>query len=139
MAFHHCIFCRIVARDAPAYILAEDGDCLAFMDINPVAPGHALIVAKQHAENIFDIQAPVLQRLMGTVQRVAQAVNAVFLPDGINIVQSNGPGAAQSVPHFHIHVVPRWQNDDLLMNWSLRPGERSAIEANAARLRAILG
>ena len=135
---YHCIFCRIVSRDVPSYILTEDEDCLAFMDINPVAPGHVLIISKHHAENIFDIPAPTLQRIMPVVQRVAQAVNAVFLPDGINLLQANGPGAAQSVPHFHIHVVPRWSNDGLAMNWPLRPGERSAIEVDAERLRAVL-
>ncbi|HIJ62323.1 MAG TPA: HIT family protein [Rhodospirillaceae bacterium] len=135
---YHCIFCRIVSRDVPSYILTEDEDCIAFMDINPVAPGHVLIISKHHAENIFDIPAPTLQRIMPVVQRVALAVNAVFLPDGINLLQANGPGAAQSVPHFHVHVVPRWSNDGLGMNWPLRPGERSAIEANAERLRAVL-
>lgn len=135
---YHCIFCRIVSRDVPAYILVEDEDSLAFMDINPVAPGHALIIPKHHAENLFDIPTAVLQRLMPTVQRVAQAVNAVFLPDGISLTQANGSGAAQSVPHFHIHVVPRWNDDGLALNWALRPGERSGIEANAERLRAVL-
>ena len=135
---YHCIFCRIVSRDVPSYILTEDEDCLAFMDVNPVASGHALIIPKHHSENIFDIPPAVLQRLMTTVQRVAQAVNAVLLPDGINLLQANGAGAAQSVPHFHIHVIPRWTGDDLSMNWPLRPGERSAIEAIAVRLRAAL-
>ncbi len=138
MNVHSCIFCRIIARSAPAFLLCEDEHSLAFMDINPVAPGHALIVSKTHAETIFDLPIPDLQAVSATVKKVAQAVNSALLPDGISVVQSNGRGAAQSVLHFHMHVVPRTMDDGLLLNWSLRPGELSAIEAMAERIRAYL-
>ncbi len=138
MNVHGCIFCRIIAGNAPAFILCEDEHSLAFMDINPVAPGHALIISKTHAETIFDLPVPDLKAVSATVKKVAQAVNSALLPDGISIVQSNGRGAAQSVLHFHMHVVPRSMDDGLLLNWPLRPGELSAIEATAERIRAYL-
>ena len=137
-AMNHCIFCRIAAHEAPAYILCEDETSLAFMDINPASPGHVLVVSRQHAVNIFDVSPPALAGVMKTVQRVATAVNAAFLPDGLSIVQANGPGAAQSVLHFHVHVLPRSFEDGLPINWQLRPGERHAIEAAADRIRAAL-
>lgn len=138
MTVHHCIFCRILAGDAPAYILCQDEHSLAFMDINPVAPGHALVVSRVHAETIFDIPEPALKAVAATVKRVAQAVNSAFLPEGISIVQANGRGAAQSVPHFHMHVLPRSADDGLSLNWPLRPGERHAIEAAAEMIRSRL-
>lgn len=134
-----CIFCRIVAGQSPAFVLCEDEHSVAFMDINPVAPGHALVIAKFHAETILDIPTPILERVVATVQRVARAIDAAFQPDGLSIVQSNGAGAAQSVPHFHMHVLPRSHYDDLSMNWRLTPGDRRAIDAAAQRIRAALG
>jgi histidine triad (HIT) family protein len=136
---HDCIFCRIVARQSPSFLLCEDEHSMAFMDINPVAPGHALVISKVHTVNIFDIPVPVLQSVVATVKKIARAVDGAFQPAGISIVQSNGPGAAQSVMHFHMHVLPRSHYDDLAMNWLLSPGDRPAIQAAADRIRAFLG
>jgi histidine triad (HIT) family protein len=132
---HYCIFCRVAAGAMPAYILHQDEHSLAFMDSSPVAPGHAIVMAKPHVENIFDISVPVLQAVMATVHRVAKAVNSVFLPEGLSILQSNGPGARQTVRHFHIHVLPRSAEDGLMMNWHPEPGERHVIEEAAQRIR----
>ena len=139
MSNAECIFCRIVARELPSFLLCEDEHSMAFMDINPVAPGHALVIAKVHAENIFDIPVAELSPVIAMVKRVASAVEAAFRPDGISIVQSNGPGAAQSVLHFHMHVLPRSHYDDLAMNWRLSPGDRRALQAAADRIRECLG
>jgi histidine triad (HIT) family protein len=118
--------------------LYEDAHTKAFMDINPVARGHVLVISKVHAKNLLDIPLPSLQAVTATVQRVAQAVETAFHPDGITIVQSNGPGAAQSVPHFHMHVLPRSLYDDLPMNWRLTPGDRRVIEEAAQSIRTAL-
>lgn len=134
-----CIFCRIAAHQAPAFLLCEDAHGMAFMDINPVALGHCLVVSKTHAESILDIPLPDLLSVMRMVQRVARAVNAALAPEGITVLQGNGAGAAQSVPHFHTHILPRSIYDDLPMNWRLSPGNRRAIEAAAERIRAALG
>lgn len=129
-----CVFCRISAGQIPCLKLHEDEDTIAFMDINPVSAGHALSVAKGHWPTVDVIPPEVLAAVARTAQRVARAVMSELEPEGVNLLQSNGPGAAQSVPHFHIHILPRRADDGLLMNWGLKPGDRAAIEAAYERL-----
>ncbi len=133
-----CVFCRIVAGTLPSYRICEDDHAVAFMDINPANPGHVLVVPREHAADVFAASAEALAAAIAMAQRVARAVQAELAPDGINLVQANGPGAAQSVAHLHIHVLPRRLGDDLAMNWGLVPGDRAAIQALAARLKAAL-
>ena len=133
-----CIFCRIVRGEVPSFRVFEDDRTLAFMDINPVNPGHELVVPKVHAETIFTLDDPSLTATVRVAQRVARAVQKVFQPDGLNIVQANGPGAAQSVQHFHWHVLPRARHDGLSMNWPLQAGDMAAVADAAERLRAAL-
>jgi histidine triad (HIT) family protein len=134
----NCIFCRIIRGEVPSVRVYEDDRTLAFMDINPANPGHALVIPKVHAATLFELDEPWLTATALTMQRVARAVQTAFAPFGLNIVQANGPGAAQSVPHFHWHVLPRAEDDGLLLNWGLRPGDRDAIAEAAERLRAAL-
>jgi histidine triad (HIT) family protein len=96
------------------------------------------VIPKIHSETIFTLEEPWLTATVSVAQKVARAVQTVFRPYGLNIVQANGPGAAQSVPHFHWHVLPRAKDDDLPMNWPLRPDDRTAIAETAERLRAEL-
>lgn len=130
-----CVFCKIVAGAIPCLKLWEDAETLAFMDINPGNPGHALAIAKAHWENFAVLPPALLGPVMQTAQRVARAVAAVVNPDGINIVQANGPGAAQSVFHYHVHILPRRMGDGLALNWGHMPGDRAAIQALHARLK----
>ncbi|WP_142847324.1 HIT family protein [Telmatospirillum sp. J64-1] len=133
-----CVFCRIVSGHIPAFRIAEDERCLAFMDINPANPGHALVIPKLHAPNLFLLPASSLSATVLMAQRVAKAVRQVVAPDGLNLVQANGPGAGQTVEHFHIHVLPRFQRDNLKMAWTAEPGDFSQIQALADRLAAVL-
>lgn len=133
-----CIFCRIVRGEVPSVRVFEDDRTLAFMDINPVHPGHVLVIPKIHAETIFDLQEPWLTATVLVAQKLARAVQTAFRPYGLNIVQANGAGAAQSVPHVHWHVMPREKDDGLAMNWPLHPGDIAAIADAAERLRAAL-
>jgi len=133
-----CIFCKIVAGLIPCFKLLEDERTIAFMDINPANPGHALAVAKGHYPTIDAIPPEDLGAVARTAQRVAQAALKALTPYGLNLVQANGEGAAQSVPHLHIHVLPRRPNDDLLVNWQTVPGDRAEIEAVWKRLKAHL-
>jgi histidine triad (HIT) family protein len=134
----NCIFCKIVAGTIPCFKLYEDGATLAFLDINPVNAGHALVIPKQHAANLFESADADLAAVMATIRRVATAVEKTVKPDGINLLQANGPGAAQSVFHFHMHIIPRVQGDDLKMNWGLKPGDKAALAALAEQIRASL-
>ena len=133
-----CIFCKIVAGQIPCFKLLEDDTTIAFMDINPVNPGHALAVAKGHWPTVDVIPPDVLAAVAISAQRVAKAVIAELKPDGVNLLQANGEGAGQSVPHLHIHVMPRHPNDQVAFNWDYRPGDRAEIEAIWKRLKAAL-
>ncbi|HTV87930.1 MAG TPA: HIT domain-containing protein [Stellaceae bacterium] len=133
-----CIFCKIVAGTMPSVNLYEDAETLAFMDINPVHDGHSLVIPKAHFATVFVIAPDVVAAVARTTAIVATAVNAALQPDGLNLVQSNGRGAAQSVDHFHMHVLPRHLDDHLPINWPLKPGDMAHIADIAARIRARL-
>jgi histidine triad (HIT) family protein len=134
----NCIFCKIIAGAVPSFRLAEDAASFAMLDINPVNPGHALVLSKHHAATLAASRDGDLAAAIATTRRVAAAIETVLKPDGINLLQANGPGAAQSVAHLHLHVIPRILGDDLRMNWAQRPGDRAALAAMAERLRAAL-
>jgi len=138
MTAESCIFCKIVAGDVPSFKLADDARSFAMLDINPVNPGHTLVLSKHHAPTLAASRDADLAAVMATARRLAAAIERALAPDGINLVQANGPGAAQSVPHFHMHIVPRRLGDDLKMNWPLIPGDRAALAAMAERIRAAL-
>jgi histidine triad (HIT) family protein len=131
-----CIFCKIVKGEIPCFKLYEDDLTIAFMDINPANPGHALAVAKEHWEGVYDTPPELLGATIATAQRVAKAVKAALGPDGLNLAQANGPGAAQSVPHFHIHILPRRMGDDLKLNWGHQPGDMDAIKRDYEAVKA---
>ena len=130
-----CIFCKIVAGGIPCFKLYEDAATLAFMDINPVNDGHALIVPKAHYEDVFAVSGDALAATAATVKKVAAAVQAALEPAGMNLLQCNGEAANQSVMHVHMHVIPRRIGDDLGMNWELEPGDIDAIGRIAERIR----
>jgi histidine triad (HIT) family protein len=131
-----CIFCKIIRGEIPSFKVWEDEATYAFMDINPVAPGHALIVPKFHTPNIYEAPADWLGPVMGSVSRVARAVRDELKPDGMNILQANDKGAAQSVFHIHFHVIPRNLGDGLTMNWDIVPGDMAEIGALAEKIAA---
>jgi histidine triad (HIT) family protein len=133
-----CIFCKIVAGAIPSFKLAENARSVAILDINPVNPGHALVLSKRHAPTVMASRDADLAAVMATARRIAAAIATALTPDGINLLQANGAGAAQSVPHFHLHVIPRRLGDELKMNWPQRPSDRAALAAMAERLRAAL-
>jgi len=133
-----CVFCKIVAGKLPCFKLLEDETTIAFMDINPVNPGHALAVAKGHWPTVDVIPPDVLANVARTAQRVAKATVRALAPAGVNLVQANGPAAGQSVPHLHIHIMPRRAGDDVSLNWTPAPGDMKEIEAVAGKLKAAL-
>ena len=130
-----CIFCKIVAGEIPSFTLFEDEATLAFMDINPASEGHALVIPKEHAPDLYAVSDEDLARTTVTAKKVAAALARTLNPDGINLVQCNGAAAAQSVMHFHVHVLPRVKDDGLAMNWGLKLGDIDAIGRLAERIR----
>lgn len=133
-----CIFCSIANGDIPAFKLCEDERTLAFMDINPASEGHALVIPKRHAANLFEVDPDALCATIRTAQQVAVAIQATLDPPGMNLLQCNGSAAAQSVQHFHMHVLPRQLDDHLPLNWGLRPGDMDALAGLAERIREKL-
>ncbi len=132
----NCIFCKIVAGTIPCFKLHEDAASLAFLDINPVSTGHALVIPKAHAPNLFDSIDVDLAAAIATARRVATAINKVLQPAGLNLLQANGPGAGQSVFHLHLHVIPRQQGDGIKMTWEPKPGDMAELAKLAERIRA---
>lgn len=110
-----CTFCKIVGKEKQAYFVYEDEICVAFLDAYPVNPGHTLIVPRKHYENIYDIPEDTLAHIMTICKKVAIDYQEIFHPIGLNIIQSNGTAAQQTVFHFHLHMIPRYQNDGLAL------------------------
>jgi histidine triad (HIT) family protein len=133
-----CIFCRIVAGLTPAEKIFEDGRTLAFMDINPRSDGHSLIIPKSHASTLFDIEEEDLLAVMRTAKRITLAIRQALKPDGLLVYQLNGRAAMQLVDHFHLHLVPRWENDGVDLTHGFQPGDPDQIRAVAQKIRAAL-
>jgi histidine triad (HIT) family protein len=130
-----CIFCAIVAGEAPAEIVDSDEHTLAFMDIAPAARGHALVIPRSHSRDLLEIEDRDLERTMLAARRLAAKVRKTLAPDGFNVINACGAAAWQSVFHFHLHVIPRWRDDPLELPWVPSPGDPGEIAAAAAEIR----
>ncbi len=130
-----CIFCKIIAGEIPCFRIYEDSETFAFMDINPANEGHALVIPREHARDVYSVSDTAIAATVKTAKRIAAAVDKTLNPEGLNLLQCNGPAAAQSVMHFHMHVLPRRDGDDLKLNWGLEAGDMDAIDRLAERLR----
>jgi histidine triad (HIT) family protein len=131
-----CTFCKIIAGEIPAFKVYEDEETFAFMDINPANEGHALVVPKEHSKDLYSVSDAAIKASVVTAKKVALAVQKTVDPDGLNLLQCNGPAAAQSVFHFHMHVLPRRARDELKLNWGLKLGDMEAIGQLAERIKA---
>lgn len=132
-----CIFCKIVAGAVPSHTVYEDDAILAFLDINPAARGHTLVIPRQHAADLFALAADTLNAVAQGTQAVARKLQQVVQPDGLNIVQNNGAAAGQVIFHYHVHLVPRWEGDGALGLWRAGATDHAALGALAAQLREI--
>lgn len=108
-----CIFCKIVRGEIPARIVYENEKVIAFLDVNPISKGHLLIIPKKHFENIFDIEEDYLKGIITSAKELAKKLKKNLNADGINMLHASGKSAQQSVFHFHIHLVPRYNRDKL--------------------------
>ena len=133
-----CVFCKIVAKQIPASIVHEDEHTLAFMDLGQVNPGHVLVAAKAHAENVYALDDAQAGAVFRAVAKVARAVRDAFMPQGLSVYQANGTAAGQTVFHFHMHLVPRYENDGMNLTWPVKNPPREQLEANPAKIRARL-
>ncbi len=134
----NCIFCKIVAKAVPATVVYEDAETLAFMDIGQVNPGHVLVAVRRHADTIYALDDSAAGAAFRTAARVARAIRAAFSPAGLSVYQANGAAAGQTVPHFHIHLVPRHAGDGMALSWPVKNPPREKLEEYAAKIRGGL-
>ncbi|HTX45320.1 MAG TPA: HIT family protein [Solirubrobacteraceae bacterium] len=130
-----CIFCKIVTGELPGAIVDEDERTISFMDINPATRGHALVIPRKHARDLLEIEPNELQAVALAAQRLAKLVAERLGADGVNLINSCGSAAWQTVFHFHIHVIPRYEGDPLRLPWVPSPGDADEIAAAAEALR----
>ena len=107
----NCIFCKIAAKDIPSEIIYEDGEAVAFLDIHPRSPGHAVVVPKAHAETILDLTDVATAKFFEAVRKTTKLVRTGLVPDGFTLGINHGKVAGQEVEHLHFHVIPRYEND----------------------------
>ena len=116
-----CIFCKIAGGDIPSATLYEDDDFRVILDLGPATKGHALILPKHHYANLYEIPEEMAAKAMVLAKRMAAAMTEALGCDGFNIVQNNGEVAGQTVFHFHMHLIPRYNGDQAGIAW--KPGE----------------
>jgi histidine triad (HIT) family protein len=131
-----CLFCRIVAGEIPATIVREDERTVAFMDINPATRGHCLVVPRAHAADLIEISDVDLAACAAAAKELAGRALDSLDAEGVNLINSCRPAAWQTVFHFHIHVIPRYAGDGMVLPWHPAPGDQSEITAAAEQLRA---
>ena len=130
-----CLFCGIVAGDVPAQIVDSDEHTVAFMDISPATRGHALVVPREHTADLMEVSDDDLARTMAAARRLARRIDEVLDPDGFNILNSCRPAAWQTVFHYHLHIVPRYEDDPLKLPWIPEGGDEQEIAEIAERIR----
>ena len=129
----NCIFCRIANGEIPAATLYEDENFRVILDLGPASKGHALILPKTHAANIYELSDEMAEKAMILAKKMATAMTAALKCDGFNIVQNNGECAGQTVFHFHMHLIPRYKGDQVGITW--KPGELSDADKEEILLK----
>jgi histidine triad (HIT) family protein len=130
-----CIFCKIVAGDLPSETVQEDEHTVAFMDINPWTRGHALVIPRNHSPNLYEVGEDDLQHTSSAAKRLALRMRERLSCDGVNLLNASEPAAWQTVLHFHMHVIPRYQDDPLQLPVRPRQAEPAELAEVAAELR----
>lgn len=135
---NNCIFCKIAGGEIPSITLYEDGDVKVIFDAGPATKGHALVIPKTHAADVFEISDELLAKAHVVAKKIATALKEVTGCDGVNILQNNGEVAGQSVFHLHIHVIPRYEGDSANIKWE--PGQQDGeyLKELARKVQKIL-
>lgn len=136
MADPDCIFCKIAAGELPARIVDEDERTIAFMDIAPATRGHALVIPRAHSADLLSVEREDLAAVALAAQRLAASMKERLGADGVNVLNSCGAAAWQTVFHFHVHVIPRYDGDPLRLPWVPSEGDQAQIQAAAQELSA---
>ncbi len=133
----NCIFCKIIAGEIPCNKVYEDENSFAFLDVNPINPGHTLLIPKEHHENLHEMPDQLLEKITPVVKKIATAIKTGVSASGINIGQNNGKSAGQVIFHYHIHIIPRFDNDGL-KHWPGKPYVLGEAEEIAEKIKSVL-
>ena len=133
-----CIFCKIIAGQIPFTKVYEDANVLVFMDINPISPGHTLVVPKKHYEAITEMPADEAAALYKPIPALAAAVKAALKAEALNVLQNNGRAAGQAVDHLHVHLIPRRAGDGLGFRWPAKKADFAVLATQAEAIKAGL-
>jgi histidine triad (HIT) family protein len=129
------VFTRIARRDIPAAIVFEDEHVIAFMDAGQVNPGHVLVATRRQVETLMELEEHEAAHLFAIAHRIARAVQAAFAPEGMTLLQTNRPAGWQTVPHVHVHVLPRHAGDGVGLEWPRKDPPLAELQALAARIK----
>lgn len=135
MRKENCIFCKIANGEIPSKTLYEDEDFRVILDLGPATKGHALILPKEHAENLYDLPKETASKVLVLAQKMAAVIVGKLRCDGLNLVQNNGEAAGQTVRHFHMHMIPRYLDDGQSINW--KPGQPTQEELEDIRRQIV--
>ncbi|MDE6875949.1 MAG: HIT family protein [Lachnospiraceae bacterium] len=134
----NCIFCKLAAGEIPSNTLYEDTDFRVIMDISPAVKGHAIVLPKQHMNDLLEVETDTAAKALFVVSKVANAVKDALGCDGINILQNNGEAAGQSIFHLHFHVLPRFHEDRFTIPWKPLSYAEGEAEEIAGKIRAVM-
>jgi histidine triad (HIT) family protein len=132
----NCIFCKVVAGEIPAEEIDSDERTVTVMDINPATRGHVVVITRSHAANLMELDDEDLLAAMQTVRRVTERLRQTLNPAGFNILHNIGRAAWQSIFHFHVHVIPRYEDDPLQLPWLPEPADPAELARVADEIRA---
>ncbi len=133
-----CIFCKIVKGEIPSTRIHETEECYSFLDINPINPGHLLVIPKKHFTTLFDIPDDVLAELICSVKKLSEAVYKAVSAEGINVVQNNYRAAGQLIDHAHFHIIPRFANDGFLTSWPGKSADPESLKSIKEKIDSFL-
>ena len=133
-----CIFCKIVSKEVPAHVVHEDDHVMAIMDIGHVNPGHTLVLSKRHVETLLDADEDLAAHAFRIANRVAKGLEKALPSEGLTVLQANRPAGFQTVPHFHLHVLPRNAGDGVELVWPANNPSQEQLADYAATLRGVL-
>ena len=135
MKMDDCIFCKIANGEIPSSTIYEDEDFRIFLDLNPAARGHALLVPKEHFNDLFEMNDELCQKAMALAKKLAGRMKEALGCDGFNLVQNNGAAAGQTIFHFHLHLIPRYEGDSAGFTWNPKKASLEELEELTGLLR----
>lgn len=132
-----CILCKISQKQAGAFILHESGNIIAVLDLYPATRGHVLVLPRKHIPNVYEMPADVGKEIMQTAILLSNTIKRQLRPDGLNLIQSNGIAGGQTIDHFHLHIVPRYKNDEVVLKFGhgSQPADAQELASIASLIR----